>query len=71
MKEKYIDKDFIRNLNKFIKMDGKRKQDIAKAIGISRQMLAQYLSGEHYPTPSTMERMCKYFNVARTDFYKE
>lgn len=68
--EKYVDKDFIRNLNKFIRIKGKRKSVVAKEIGISRQMLSNYLSGENLPTASTMQKMCTYFKVERADFFK-
>ena len=68
--EKYVDKDFIRNLNKFILLKGKRKSVVAKEIGISKQTLSNYLNGKSLPTASTMQKMCEYFKVEKADFFK-
>ena len=67
---KYVDKEFIYNLNKFIKIKGKTKTQVAKDLKISRAALNYYLAGENQPTPKTMSKMCKYFGVTRADFYK-
>lgn len=70
MKEKYVDKDFIRNLEKFIKRSGKTKTLVAKELGISRQILSMYLSGNSFPKAERLDKMAKYFGISKVDFFK-
>ena len=51
--------DFIitENLKKEIEQSGLKKCDIAKAIGVSKATISQYLSGRAQPTLATFSKL--------------
>lgn len=69
--KKYIDYDFIHNLNKFIMRSGKTKTIIAKEIGTSRQALSNYLSGKNFPTSQTFEKICNVLKCTKAELFEK
>jgi transcriptional regulator with XRE-family HTH domain len=47
-----------------IKSSGKTKTEIAKAIGVSKPTVSQYLSGRIQPSLTTLSKLCKYLNIS-------
>lgn len=55
------------NLRREIETSGKTKTEIAKAIGISKPALSQYLSGRAQPTLATLSRLCNFIDCSADD----
>lgn len=55
---------FRKNLNKIFKDSKKTQDEFSKGIGISRQSLYYYLSGERVPDAITLRKICEGFNVS-------
>lgn len=68
--QKYVDKDFMRNLALFIQRSGKTKTQVAKDLSISRQILSEYLSGKTFPKAERLDEIARYFGVSKVDFFK-
>ena len=55
------------NLRNEILMSGKSKTEIAKAIGVSKPTVSQYLSGRIQPSLSTLSKLCAFLDVSADD----
>lgn len=55
------------NLKKEIELSGKSKTDIAKAVGISKPTLSQYLTGRIQPSVVTLSKLCNYLEISADD----
>lgn len=55
------------NIKHEIEISGKTKTEIAKAIGVSKPTISQYLSGRIQPTLSTLSKLCKYLDCSADD----
>lgn len=68
----FIDENQLRNkisqnIRTEIDLSGKSKSDIAKAIGVSKPTLSQYLSGKVQPSLITLSRLCNYLEISADD----
>ena len=68
----FIDEDQLRNkisqnIRTEIDLSGKSKSDIAKAIGVSKPTLSQYLSGKVQPSLITLASLCSYLEISAHD----
>lgn len=64
MTGKSLDERISDNLKKEIETSGKTKSDIAKAIGVSKPTVSQYLSGRIQPSLSTLSKLCSYLECS-------
>lgn len=64
MTGKSLDERISDNLKKEIETSGKSKSDIAKAIGVSKPTVSQYLSGRIQPSLSTLSKLCSYLECS-------
>ena len=55
------------NIKREIEQSGKKKSDIAKAIGVSCPTISQYCSGRAQPTLATLARLCAYLDCSADD----
>ncbi len=55
------------NLKAEIELSGKSKTDIAKAVGISKPTLSQYLTGRIQPSVITLSKLCNYLEISADD----
>lgn len=55
------------NIKTEIELSGKSKTDIAKAVGISRPTLSQYLTGKIQPSLTTLSKLCNYLEISADD----
>ena len=62
-----IDQIITQNLKIEIETCGKSKTDIAKAVGVSKSTISQYLSGRAQPTLATLSRLCNYLDCSADD----
>ena len=62
-----IDQIITQNLKNEIETCGKSKTDIAKAVGVSKSTISQYLSGRAQPTLATLSRLCKFLDCSAVD----
>lgn len=62
-----MDEIISRNIRQEIEQSGKTKTEIAKAIGVSKPTVSQYLSGRIQPSLSTLSRLCTFLNCSADD----
>ncbi len=55
------------NLRSEIEMSGKTKTEIAKAIGVSKPTVSQYLSGRAQPSLATLSKLCNFLEISADD----
>ena len=48
-------------------MSGKTKTEIAKAIGVSKPTVSQYLSGRAQPSLATLSKLCNFLEISADD----
>ena len=65
--EEILDVMISKNLKNEIEQSGKSKTEIAKAIGVSKPTISQYLSGKIQPSLSTFARLCTCLNCSADD----
>ena len=54
-------------IKKEIEQSGLRKSEIAKAIGVSRATVSQYVSGRAQPTLATFSKLCEVLDCSADD----
>lgn len=62
-----LDEIITANLKNEIETSGKRKSDIAKAIGVTKPTISQYCSGRAQPTLATLSRLCNFIDCSADD----
>ena len=65
--EMTLDQIISNNLKQEIEQSGKTKTEIAKAIGVSKPTVSQYVSGRIQPSLSTLSKLCNYLNCSADD----
>lgn len=53
-----------------IELSGKSKSELAKAIGVSKPTVSQYLSGRIMPSLVTFAKMCAFLDCSADDILK-
>ncbi len=62
-----IDQMITENIKNEIETSGKSKTAIAKAIGVSKSTVSQYLSGRAQPTLATLSKLCRVLDCSADD----
>lgn len=65
--ERNLDLVITENLKKEIEQSGIKKSEIAKAIGVSRATVSQYVSGRAQPTLATLSKLCTFLDCSADD----
>lgn len=65
--DKSLDLIISENIKKEIEQSGLRKSEIAKAIGVSRATVSQYVSGRAQPTLATFSKLCEVLDCSADD----
>ncbi|MGE0213291.1 MAG: helix-turn-helix domain-containing protein [Parvibaculaceae bacterium] len=60
---------FSRNLRKLCEQE-RSIAEVCREIGINRQQFNKYLSGAHFPSRSTLRRICEHFGIGETDILR-
>lgn len=58
---------FIRNLNRYIEISGKKKIEVAKAVGVSTGTFADWLKGRSYPRMDKIQLLADCFGITKSD----
>ena len=59
-----------KRLKEEIELSGKSKSELAKAIGVSKPTVSQYLAGRIIPSLVTLAKMCSFRDWAADDILK-
>lgn len=59
-----------KRLKEEIELSGKSKSEIAKAIGVSKPTVSQYLSGRIMPSLTTFAKLCAFLDCSADDILK-
>ena len=62
-----LDEIISRNIRDEIEQSGKTKTEIAKAIGVSKPTVSQYVSGKIQPSLSTLSKLCVFLGCSADD----
>ena len=65
--EKSLDEVISENIRREIEDSGKKKSDIAAAIGVKPATVSQYCSGRAQPGLATLSRLCRYLECSADD----
>ncbi len=64
---KSLDEQISENIRREIETSGKSKTEIAKAIGVSKPTVSQYVSGRIQPTLATLSKLCNFLDCSADD----
>lgn len=59
-----------KRLKEEIELSGKSKSEIAKAIGVSKPTVSQYLSGRIMPSLTTFAKLCDFLDCSADEILK-
>lgn len=62
---------FASNLQKYMKLNGKSRRDVAEALGVSYYTLTDWVNGKKYPRMDKVEKLAKYFGILKSDLIEE
>lgn len=62
--ERDLNKIISKRIRDEIEFSGIPKSDIAKAIGVSKPTISQYISGKIHPSLATLSKLCTYLGVS-------
>ena len=65
--EQTLDELISKNIKTEIENSGKTKTEIAKALGVSKPTVSQYLSGRIQPSLSTLSKLCTFLDCSADD----
>lgn len=65
--EMTLDEIISKNLRQEIENSGKTKTEIAKAIGVSKPTVSQYISGRIQPSLATLSKLCTFLDCSADD----
>ena len=65
--ERNLDLVISENLKREIEQSGIKKSEIAKAIGVSRATVSQYVSGRAQTTLATLSKLCTFLDCSADD----
>lgn len=60
-----------KNLRKYIRMSGKDRKEIARALGIPYSTLTDWVNANKYPRIDNIEKMSAYFGVSKSDLIED
>ena len=64
-------KIFSKNLEKYIRLSGKTKKEVAEHIGVSPSTITSYLQGKTAPRMGKVDRLCELFHISRSELLEE
>lgn len=67
MSEKDYNKQLAERLLKYLEINGKTQTDLANYLGTNKSTVSSWCSGSRAPRIETLDRICTYFNIRRSD----
>lgn len=64
---KTLDEQISENLKREIETSGKSKTEIARAIGVTKPTVSQYVSGRIQPTLAVLSKLCNFLDCSADD----
>ena len=58
---------FSKNLKKYMTLNGKSRNDISNALGISYYTVSDWVNGKKYPRMDKVEMLANYFGIQKSD----
>lgn len=65
-----LDEKISKRIKEEIELSWKLKSEIAKAIGVSKPTVSQYLSGRIMPSLSTFAKLCNFLDCSADEILK-
>ncbi len=65
--ERTMDEHITENLRREIEQSGRKKSEIAEAIGVRPATVSQYCSGRAQPSLSTLAKLCRFLDCSADD----
>lgn len=62
---------FASNLKKYMEVNGRSRNDISEALGISYFTVSDWVNGKKYPRMDKVEMLANYFGVQKSDLIEE
>lgn len=62
---------FAKNLNYYMKVNGKSRRDVADALGFSYYTFTDWVKGKKYPRMDKVEMLAKYFGIKKSDLIED
>lgn len=60
-----------KNLKRIVYESGKTQAEVARDLGINKSTLSNWMSGTRIPKMDSIDMLCNYFNVRRSDIMEE
>ena len=62
---------FASNLKKYMRLNGKSRNDISEALGISYFTVSDWVNGKKYPRMDKVEMLANYFGIQKSDLIED
>jgi transcriptional regulator with XRE-family HTH domain len=62
---------FASNLKKYMEANGKSRNDISEALGISYFTVSDWVNGKKYPRMDKVEMLANYFGIQKSDLIED
>lgn len=67
MKVPDIEKNFRKNLSKYLNDTNTTQEELARYIGVSVSAVSNYVQGLNMPRMNKIDKICEFFKIKRTD----
>ncbi len=71
MSDDFYKKIFSRNLNHYMKKNGKTQSDLIHDLGFNKSAVSTWCNGTRLPRMDKVEQLAQYFNINRSDLMEE
>lgn len=62
---------FAQNLKRYMELNGKTRNDISEALGISYFTVSDWVKGKTYPRMDKVEMLAEYFGILKSDLIED
>lgn len=62
-----IEKNFRRNLSKYLNETGTTQIELAKYLNVSNSTISNYIQGLNMPRMNKIDKICDFFKITRSD----
>ena len=64
-------KVFAKNLNRYMQLNNKSRNDICEALGFKYSTVSEWATGKKYPRMDKVEMLANYFGVLKSDLIED
>ena len=62
---------FAKNLKKYMKLNGKTRNEVCHALGLKYTTFADWVNGKKYPRMDKIEMLANYFGIKKSDLIED